>query len=251
MAGPAAEYPELRDLLLVVLRRRRLIGALYGAAILVAIVWLLMATPQYRAAAKVLITTNRADISTSAARPTEFVRGQVSPAEVNSQIEVLRSRDLIEEVLEGLGLLPQDQPPEPSPQGVRALLAVPMTAARELYRGRHERKADDGADTARAQRVDKLLKALDTVAVKSSNVIEVAITWPDPVQARDIVNHLTAAYLERQSALQQVSQAESFFTRQSELLQQKLEQSEAALHGLRANAGTFAGQQDELHQRLN
>jgi uncharacterized protein involved in exopolysaccharide biosynthesis len=51
--------------------------------------------------------------------------------------------------------------------------------------------------------------------------------------------------------MQRESDAEAFFVKQSELLRQKLSDSEAALRAQREKAGTLAGQQAEVHDRLN
>src|SRR5581483_12025178 len=65
------------------------------------------------------------------------------------------------------------------------------------------------------------------------------------------VSALTAAYGERHAKMQQVSEAETFFAEQSDLLKRKLTDSEAELRKVRERVGTLAGQQAEIHARLN
>src|SRR5262249_4418415 len=81
--------------------------------------------------------------------------------------------------------------------------------------------------------------------------IEMAFTGLDPAWVRDFVNRLTNAYVDRQAQLQRETEAQDFFTKQSELLRQKLTESEAALRAAREKAGTLAGQQADVHERLN
>src|SRR5439155_7012154 len=95
------------------------------------------------------------------------------------------------------------------------------------------------------------LKGLEATHIKNTNVVEVAFTGPDPRWASEFVNRLTTAYVERYARLQRITAAEDFFTQQSQLLQKKLAESEAALRALREKAGTLAGQQSEVHDRLN
>src|SRR5262245_65730588 len=59
------------------------------------------------------------------------------------------------------------------------------------------------------------------------------------------------AYVEHHAKMQQISQAQDFFNQQSELLRQKLANSESERRKARERAGTLAGQQNEVHERLN
>src|SRR5262249_58487542 len=62
---------------------------------------------------------------------------------------------------------------------------------------------------------------------------------------------LMAAYVERYAQMHQISEAEDFFTSQSQLLRSKLDASESELRTAREHAGVLAGQQAEIHERLN
>jgi uncharacterized protein involved in exopolysaccharide biosynthesis len=247
-----ASQGSFRDAVLAVVRRRRVVVAVYGGAVVSAVAGLFLLPPQYQAAAKILVNTTRADISTSADRPTELVRtGQVSLGELSSQIEILRSRDLIEEVLAGW-----DEPP-PAPEGgngvpaiLASVVAAPGTFIRTAYRRFHQ--LDDREPSSPAyRRISRILGDLGVGALKNSNVIEVSYKGLDPVWAREFVNRLTAAYVERHARLQRVSQAEDFFNTQADLLRQKLAASEESFRRLKEQAGTLAGQQAQILQRLN
>jgi uncharacterized protein involved in exopolysaccharide biosynthesis len=58
-------------------------------------------------------------------------------------------------------------------------------------------------------------------------------------------------YVELHASIQQISAAQEFFSQQSSLLRDKLADSERALKDARTDAGTLAGQQEEIHTRLN
>jgi polysaccharide biosynthesis transport protein len=240
-----------RDVALIALRQRRLIAGVYVAIVVTALVAIFVLPPQYRAASKVLLTTNRAQISTSAERPTELIRNsQVGDAELNSQVEILRSRDLVEGVLRDLGV--RDEPadnPNALVRAVRAILASPVTLVEFAYR--HAHGLDAEATTPLYWKVKSILAAIDVSILKSSNVIEIALAGPDPAWAREFIDRLTTAYVDRHAQLQQETEAEGFFTKQSEILRQKLTDSEGALRSLREKAGALAGQQAEVHERLN
>jgi uncharacterized protein involved in exopolysaccharide biosynthesis len=59
------------------------------------------------------------------------------------------------------------------------------------------------------------------------------------------------AYVEQHARMQQISEAQKFFNEQSELLRQKLGETEAELKQARERVGALAGQEKELHRRLN
>jgi uncharacterized protein involved in exopolysaccharide biosynthesis len=237
----------LRDLALVVVRQRHVIGAVYAAIVATAVAGVFLLPPHYRAAAKVLVTGNRAQISTSAERPTELIRsGSIGQPELNSQLEILRSRELVEQVLADMGVGSE------APAGRRLIsriLGAPANLLRAAYRRLHGLHGIHESPTAAVATV--VLETTETAALKNSNVIEIAFTGPDPQWARTFVERLTAAYIERQARMQREEDAENFFTRQSDILRQKLSTSEAQLREAREKAGTLAGQQADVHERLN
>lgn len=241
----------LKELLLVVVRRWKLILAVYAGIIATAIVGIFVIPPEYRASAKILLTTDRAQISTSSDRPTEIMRtSSVSDAEVASQTEVLRSRELIENVLEDMS-----PPPDPSakPEEESILLHVLRTPYR-LLRGAYRRMHNLDEVEPNSPHYWEAMNVLDglgTGRVGGSNLIEVGLVSTDPGWAKDFVDRLTHAFVERHAQLQQVQEAEDFFVRQSQLLQKKLVDSENALRAAREKAGALQGQQAEIHERLN
>ena len=106
----------LHDALLAVLRQRRVIATVYTGVLMTAVAGIFLLPPQYRAAAKILLTTNQAQISTSADGATELTRtNRVAQEELNSQLQILRSRQLVEEVVEKLGVAPMTSARRPRP----------------------------------------------------------------------------------------------------------------------------------------
>lgn len=216
--------PSLSGVVLLCLRRRRLILGLAAVAAAVGVAWTLLTPPQYRAHAKILVATNRVNVSSSADRSTEFIqRTALSPEELNSQIEILRSASLVDRVLEDMN----------DGQGAAS-------------GGRFAR--DVAADPSAL--VAGVLLAVEVGVVGRSNVIEVAFTGDDPAWAREFVNRLTAAYVDRHARLQQLSDAEDFFTRQSDVLWGKVADSETALRDLRRRTGVLPGDDADVRARL-
>jgi len=238
----------LAETLLVIVRQRRIILSVYAGVVATALAGIFLLPPQYRAAAKVLLTTNKAQISTSAERPTELVRTTVGDAELNSQLEILRSRDLVEKVLLDMGV--REETGEQGGSLLRAAVRAPATLLGDVYRRFHGLE-DVEASGAHSRLIANIQKGIEVSAVRNSNVIEVAYWGLDPTWTAEFANHLTNEYVERHSQMQRETEAQDFFTKQSELLKQKLTQSEAALRDLREKAGALAGQQADVHDRLN
>jgi uncharacterized protein involved in exopolysaccharide biosynthesis len=240
----------LRDMVRAVFRHRRMAVLVYVGIVATAAIAIFVLPPQYRAVSEVLVTSNSARVSTSPEKPTEFVRATPEgDAALNSQVELVRSRALLATVLRDLGADAEPPPANVVVRLLRAIVAVPIVAVREAYRWVHGLTAQP--DEPVYSKVKDVLEGMDVQVVKGSNVIEIAYQGSDPAWARAFVARLTGAYVDRTAELQSESDAESFFNKQVGLLRQKLDESETALHALREKAGTLAGQQAEVHARLN
>jgi uncharacterized protein involved in exopolysaccharide biosynthesis len=238
------------DVLLAALRHKWLILGAWVPITLVTFVVILTASPAYRTSGKVLLTSNRVDVSTSAQRATELQRtSQMADGELASQVEILRSRDLLAEVLEQLSP-PVDTGPPPEPSVLDRALDAPRALLRSMYVRLHGLPLAEPTDPLYWKTLE-VLQRLEVTNLPKSNVIEVAFTDPNPERARDFVNTLIAAYVERYAQMHQISEAEDFFTNQSQLLRSKLDASESELRAARERAGVLAGQQAEIHERLN
>lgn len=234
-----------------VFRRWKLILGAYLGIVLTAIFGVFVIPPTYRATGKILLTTDRAEISTSADRGTELVRtSQVSEGEMNSQLQILRSRELIDTVLADMQPPKEEDETPPDGSWLGRIMRTPVTLARNAYKRLH------GIDNLKNDdplywKSRSVLDHLATSNAQPSNVVELGFVSSDPAWAQDFVNRLMQAYVEHHAEMQQISEAQGFFNTQSELLRQKLNASEAELQKARERAGSLAGQQAEVHERLN
>jgi uncharacterized protein involved in exopolysaccharide biosynthesis len=242
----------VQDAVAAVFRRRKLIlGAYVGILVTVAL-GLFVIPPTYRAAGKILLTADRAQISTSGDRSTELVRtNDVDDGEMISQLQILRSRELVDGVMNEMA--PPREPAAPDPAGMswmQRALSAPSTMLRTAYRHLHGLDNVQGDDPL-YWRTRGVLDHLETNNQRPSNIIEVGFTSPDPAWAQDFVNRLMRAYVDHHAHMQQITEAQDFFNQQSALLREKLEASEAELQKVRERAGALAGQQAQVHERLN
>jgi uncharacterized protein involved in exopolysaccharide biosynthesis len=239
----------LRQAVLICLRRQRLFLTVYTAVLAIAAAWLVFAAPTYRAAAKVLLSRNRIDISTSPHESTQLAQSaHISPQELNSELEILRSRTLVRQVLDDL----QAEDARRAEPG--SLNGDALGQLRESLREAIRRivPAQDIDTMSRSeQRLERVLKGLEVTALPKSNVIELAFAGAEPAWARTFVNRLTEVYGEQHAQLSQVTAAEGFFTQQSEILRQKLTSSEAAFGKLRQQAAMTSARRDEIEAHIS
>src|SRR6202046_3293037 len=108
----------LRDALMPVFRQRRLATIIFIGIFVGAVLSALLLPPTYEAEMKILVNQDRVDpVITSDA---DIQRGStvvsaVSEEDLNSEVELLKSRDLLEKVVLASGLESKDEPPWEKP----------------------------------------------------------------------------------------------------------------------------------------
>jgi uncharacterized protein involved in exopolysaccharide biosynthesis len=240
-----------REAMQGIFRRWKLIVGVYLGIVVVAVSGIFVLPPIYRTAGKVLLTTDRAEVSTGDRAPALVRTDEVSEGEINSQVQILKSRELIDQVLADMKP-PKDDDEEDvaTTSWIARVLHAPAAFIRTAYKRLHKIDNLKPGSPLYWQTRD-VLDRLDASNTHPSNIIDVGYVSSDPVWAQDFVNRLMKAYVEHHAKMQQISEAQDFFNQQSELLRQKLATSEAELRKARERAGTLAGQQSEVHERLN
>jgi uncharacterized protein involved in exopolysaccharide biosynthesis len=234
-----------------IFRRWKLITGVYLGIVVTAAFGIFVLPPVYRTAGKILLTTDRAQVSGNDRAPSLVRTDDVSEGELNSQLQILRSRELIDSVLADMKPLKEaeDEPPQ-SDSWLARVLHGPATLIRTAYKRLH--KIDNlKPDSPHYWQTRDVLDRLETSNAHPSNIIDVGYTSSDPAWAQEFVNRLMQAYVEHHAKLQQITEAQDFFNQQSEILRQKLAASESELRAARERAGTLSGQQAEVHERLN
>jgi uncharacterized protein involved in exopolysaccharide biosynthesis len=234
-----------------IFRRWKLITGVYLGIVVTAIFGIFVLPPVYYTAGKILLTTDRAEVSGNDRAPSLVRTDDVSEGEINSQLQILRSRELVDGVLADMKP-PKDEDDEPaqSDSWLVRVLHGPATLIRTAYKRLH--KIDNlKPDSPLYWQTRDVLDRLATSNTHPSNIIDVGYMSSDPAWAQEFVNRLMQAYVEHHAKLQQITEAQDFFTEQSEILRKKLAASEADLRSARERAGTLAGQQAEVHERLN
>ena len=168
-----------------------LIAAALAGGVLFGVQAFLLAVPVYRATAVVILDTRSEDLGTGAI--VAGLSGEVT--EINTEIEVLRGRALLAQVVDGLDLVAD-------PEFNRALvpdgwIVEARRAVREAILGPAPAR---GEGWAREATVSALQARVAVQAVPSSYVFRITVSAGDPVKAAWIADAVAAAYIDGQIA---------------------------------------------------
>ena len=204
----------LRDILTIVFKRRTLILVFAVAVVTVVMLVTLLMPRTYEVTATLLVNKARAEIPMAPTDSPQFIVSQVTEQDLNSEIEVLKSRQLIEDVVKAVGGGDTDSQSS-------SWLNAGIGWLKSLLGGA-QLSAVDGM-------VVELSKEINVYTVRKSNIIRISYRSEDPEWATRVVGTLTTLYLERRAERFQSPQAVSFFEEQMGAAEQRLEDQEQAL----------------------
>jgi uncharacterized protein involved in exopolysaccharide biosynthesis len=225
-----------RDVLSIAFRRRRLLIACVVATLAATILgaWLL---PRYQGETKLLIMRQRVDpvLSPTPQENTFAVSAVpvVTDEELRSEVELLSSYDLAQQVVESVH---PEKKSKPSP------LAF-LTAWTRWFSTPQEREA--GA-------VQQLMKDMDVDVAKGSNVIVVTYKNQNPEVIKEVLDKLVQLYTARHGQIDHPSGQYNFFQQQTAEYKAGLDQAEAALANFPKQYGVVdpAASRDLVLQKL-
>jgi uncharacterized protein involved in exopolysaccharide biosynthesis len=201
---PATAKEQIYEVLHVVFKRWRMIVGLFAVAALSGLLAVLARGPQYLAAGKVMITTDRADTTIQPTEADSLATLKLNDAIVQSEVHIIQSRELLEQVVRGLAL---------ARAGGNVVNMASAADERE-------------AITARVMRITTRLKV---TPIRGSNVIEIDFGSGDPSEAAQIVNRMVDEYLAYHSVVTGQPGLSTFYEEQSSTLMQDLRRSEDSL----------------------
>jgi uncharacterized protein involved in exopolysaccharide biosynthesis len=214
-ARSATPREQLFEVVHVVFKRWRLIAGLFLAVVIPGLVVALSSGKRYTAKGKVLIVSDRADVTVQPSEINSLAEIKLNEAVVNSEVHLIRSRELIEEVTRGLRVARTSG-------GV-----VGVANASEDYE-------DIGK---RALRLGRRLKV---TPIRNSNVIEVAFTSGHQSEAAQIINRVIDEYLAYHARVHSKKGLPDFYEEQTRLLVQHLRRAEEAISEFSYREGIVA-----------
>jgi uncharacterized protein involved in exopolysaccharide biosynthesis len=213
--GNGVHTPTLRDLFAIIFRHRRLMALSFFGIFLGAILAAVLQPNRYEAGMKILVKRERVDppVTSEASAQLQFAVA-VTEEDLNSEVELLKSRDMLEKVVLACDLQQQSRSEMSRLLGVISGHMVAETPEKD-------------AQIARA--VDTLEKKLSVEVVKKTNLIEVKYESPDPELAGRVLTVMTNLYLEKHLAVHRPPGAFDFFQQATQQYRKGLADAEARL----------------------
>lgn len=219
----------LRDIVAPVFRHRRLVILSFTGILLGAAIGGLSLPKQYKAQMRMLVRFERADpLVTSDRNALLPLRPDVSEEELNSEVELLKSRDLLEKVVLACGLHHATR------SSLWARLFPKVEATESDQRLRDDQRVP--------QAVRALEKTLQVEPLKKTRLIKVTYESSDPPLAARVLTTLASLYLEKHVAVHRPPGAFDFFQRETERYQNELSAAEARLADFDREGGIVAAQ---------
>ena len=204
----------LRDLLKVGFRRQRLVVGSFLALTAAAALIVLFRPPKYQAEMTILIERERVDpVVTSDATAEQTAGPLVTEEELNSEVELLKSRDLLTQVVVA--------------EGLQQHQGASLSDRLESLLGRAPKGTPEERAVARA--VNGLASALDVEPLLKSNMIRVRYASNDPAKAASVLNTLADRYMDKHLAVHRPSGTFDFFQKEATRYGAQLQLAQARL----------------------
>ena len=240
-----AQFFSLRDIVSRLFRRRWLILSIFLPVVIVVTAGSFLVFPSYEATAKLLLKRARAGLFLSPNEMRPLISEEIREEDLNSEIELLWSRSILEAVvhqhqLDARPRCPFVQAHEGLLQQVRVLLCQQWHKLwgppESSIAGQSASDRTDPAQQRFEQAVLTLGKHLDIIAIKKSNLILVRYRDRDPVLAAQVVNSLINRFQAKHVQLYQTGSANELYHSETETLRDRLRQSEEALQSFQREA---------------
>src|SRR5512146_414706 len=207
----------LRDVAAVLFRHQRLLLISF-VAILLAVLLSGILSPTYKAEMKFLVRRERVDpvVTSQPNAPPQMVQEEISESELNSEVELLNSQDLLRRVVLETGL------------------------ARKPMASRLLGSTDNKVAVARAVR--QLAKKLKAEPLRKTNVISVSYESSDPELSARVLKSVADLYMQKHLEVHRPSGEFKFFDQETAQLHRGLENAETRLASFTRKQGVVSAQ---------
>ncbi len=224
MENEARSGMSLRGSLRVIFKRQNTILIFFGVTVCTVAIASVVATPTYEATAQILVKVGMEAVYTPTlpTRDTEQIVRVDRQQQINSEIEILRSRFLAQRVVDSLRPEVIYKDLDNSGGGFLS----------NLFRATEgdQSPTQSNGDSIIEKAVTNLQKNTTIGAVKSSDVINVSFRHTDPQVAAKVVNTLVDLYLDRRLHVHKNPDSYTFLRDQSQILDNELRRSAESLN---------------------
>jgi uncharacterized protein involved in exopolysaccharide biosynthesis len=212
----------VRDVVIVLFRQQRLLLASFAVILIIALMLSGVLTPTYQAEMKILVRRERVDPVVTAqpnANP-QLVREEITESELNSEVELLKSPDLLRKVV----------------------LATDLQSHEHSWRFFFFGKSSEEIRIAKAVR--QLAKSLKAEPLPKTNVIPVTFESRDPELSARVLNSLASLYVEKHLQVHRPTGEFKFFDQETAQLRQGLDLAETRLTDFTRDRGVVSAQME-------
>ena len=216
--GQQSPAPTLRELAMVLFRRRRVFVCV-SVLVLAAAIFYVFAGARYKAEMKVLVRRGRADapVSAGANAPLDVTRVEMTEEELNSEVELLKDDDVLRKVAAANG------------------------PGRDWL---HFLRPSEGRAEQVERAARRLAKKVHVEPVKKTNLIDISYASDDPKKAASILHSLADAYLEKHTVVHRPGGEEHFFEQLTSDSRRELDGAEQKLMQFTAGHGVVSASQE-------
>ena len=250
----------LRDLYYVFFRHKWKMILFFFAVIGTMTVVTFLGAKIYRSNAKLLVRLGRESVTLDPTAATgQIIQiNQSRKSEINSELEILKSRELLEKVVDSIGVKAFFKYPGEdlsAEDTTRRTIRVIRREVRNAVKGaRNLLERSDLVEplSDRDKVVLGLMKNLEFETMKDSSIIRISYEAKNPKLAQEVIAKLIDLYLEKHIAVHQTPGSYQFFVQQSDHLRDKLVQSENEFRNLKNETGisSLAEQRQVLLNRI-
>ncbi|MFN8545942.1 MAG: Wzz/FepE/Etk N-terminal domain-containing protein [Candidatus Binatia bacterium] len=195
--NPGSASMAVRSFLYAVFKHRRLVLGVFLLVFLSSSVVALLRPPTYRASTKVMVKLGDTLQLAPAEAPSHSMFQPLTPEVVNTEAEIVKSRQVVETALERLEAAGKVKP---------------------------------APGVSKDQLIDGLQLALAVTPTPSSNVLQISFLGRKPEGVKDVVNTITDVYLEHHNrAYRNDEGVRSFYSDQLRLLEARMKESQHSL----------------------
>ena len=235
-----------RDFIGILFKHRKIAMGFFLAVIAVVAAATFLAPRIYESEAKLFIRLGRETMSQDSITSGQRVMiSQSLENQINSEIEVLRSRELASRVVKAIGpekFQPADaENPEEAGftdvlrEKIKSTLSFPKKALASFLKP--ETPGEGNGHKKIAKNVNVLLGSLNAAVVPESNIINLNYESKNPRFAREVLDTLINIYQEKHLELHVSAGSYDFFKKESDRLQSQLQEAEAELETFKNEIG--------------
>ena len=247
---PNENYPQrsLRDFHYILFRHKWKVIIFFLAVVVTVTLGTFMLAETYRAEAKLLVKIGRENVSLDPTATTGQViqMGQTRESEINSELDILRSRELAQKVVDDIGPEKILDPPEDQIANGSAAAKTPEWRRNLKEKGRAATGAvfdfleNIGLVTPlddREKAIIGLMKSLQIETQKNTNTLSLTYDSKSPKFAQTVLSRLIDLYLDKHITIHRTAGSYDFFDQQSQDLRNQLAKSEEEIKTLKNKTG--------------